>query len=428
MGCRTWDDGYWNYSGGCLWCHDGNNYCRPDCYKSWIVRLKTECGPTGGWISNPRQFTLDELKKLDLGETKMLNQGCAPQTEDEKMSKIAGFGWPDNGEFEWGGRGDRCEHCNYIDQNGQAGYGKECWGDQSIINGGRPMVKRKAFLADTTQCCLENAKLGPDTVYTLDGKTCAPKSRNPASDMCQLTYRTSCADANIVNNDSCKALVSSNKTLHRELMLKYCNKNLTTANNVECANYCRDTNVGITGISSDCKKLALSKNCKQYSIPENDIDCTETKVLNLEKECRNLSILLNNLGSTDLVSCNEKSVADTKKECASLEIPIQVCSPAKIEATIAQNTLQGGVDDEKDIGAANANTGNKNTEIVAAALCGILGEDAGCPAPAPPQKVPEAPEVPSDELDTQTILLIVGLIVLMLLVAFSCSSGAIAVL
>lgn len=380
-----------------------------------------------GWSSDPYHFSLEDLKELPVGERKVQGKGCAaPFHTDFEGSRWAGFGFPGNEEFEWGGRGDGCQYCSW-------GRGKECGGCcDSIDGGGRPTVKRRAFLADTTKCCLENAKLGPNTVYLIDGKTCAPDSRNPASDICQLPYRTSCADANIVNNASCKALVSSNKTLHRELMLKYCNKNLTTANNVECANYCRDTNVGITGISSDCKKLALSRNCKKYGIPETDISCTETNVRELETNCSKLGIIVSNLGSTNLVSCNEKTVKDTIQDCIDMKIPTFECTPAKVDAENALRILKDGVDDEKDIGAANANNGQQKREIVGAAICGILGADAGCPTPAPAQKdttpAPETPEKPRDIMDMQTIMLVVGLILMILLCMFSCSSGAIAVL
>ena len=41
--CKTVDNGFYNYTWGCLWCYDGKNYCRGDCYKTWIAKLDTTC-------------------------------------------------------------------------------------------------------------------------------------------------------------------------------------------------------------------------------------------------------------------------------------------------------------------------------------------------------------------------------------------------
>ena len=43
--CKTFDNGYYNYSFGCgtsiAKCHDGSEGCKGDCYKTWIVRVET---------------------------------------------------------------------------------------------------------------------------------------------------------------------------------------------------------------------------------------------------------------------------------------------------------------------------------------------------------------------------------------------------
>ena len=41
--CKTVDNGFYNYTWGCLGCYDGKNYCRGDCYKTWIAKLDTTC-------------------------------------------------------------------------------------------------------------------------------------------------------------------------------------------------------------------------------------------------------------------------------------------------------------------------------------------------------------------------------------------------
>lgn len=45
--CSTVDDGYYNYTWGCVGCYDGNNTCRNDCYRTWIANLKTSCSGCG---------------------------------------------------------------------------------------------------------------------------------------------------------------------------------------------------------------------------------------------------------------------------------------------------------------------------------------------------------------------------------------------
>ena len=37
----TRDNGYYNYSPGCVACYDGTNICKNDCYRTWIISLQT---------------------------------------------------------------------------------------------------------------------------------------------------------------------------------------------------------------------------------------------------------------------------------------------------------------------------------------------------------------------------------------------------
>lgn len=45
--CNTVDNGYYNYSWGCLGCWDGSNTCKNDCYRTWITKPSTTCSGCG---------------------------------------------------------------------------------------------------------------------------------------------------------------------------------------------------------------------------------------------------------------------------------------------------------------------------------------------------------------------------------------------
>lgn len=128
----------------------------------------------------PGKFTLADLKDLTKGETKQMNKGCGPLLADSSiagsnydMLKKQGFGWPDNGEFEYGGVGDECNMCSLIE-----GYGCECQGSGEKVVGKRGVVKRVAFKGDLTECCLANIER-QDANKTIGDYTCDPEIENP---------------------------------------------------------------------------------------------------------------------------------------------------------------------------------------------------------------------------------------------------------
>lgn len=138
-----------------------------------------------GYVSNPRKVTLDDLKDVALNSTYQLNEGCGIGIDGTQSGSgyatlvNKGFAWPDNGEFEWGGLGDRCGTGGLVSQ-----YGGEY--DGASIAGKRGTVKRIAYKADPDTCCTTGAS-------TLDGKTCDPRYRDLGTGSCDNTMAQYCA-------------------------------------------------------------------------------------------------------------------------------------------------------------------------------------------------------------------------------------------
>ena len=375
-------------------------------------------GATGGWSSDPYHFTLNDLKDLGAGETKHQDKGCVAQGGDNfGNARAAGFGFPGNDEFEWGGRGNDCNHCNYD-------WGKECWGSWEIKHGGRPTVRRKHFLGNETTCCLLNSR-GKDTNYFDGDKTCNPETRDPTRQKCTAIYTNHCGSNNrIVTDQNCKNLNATNKTVYDNLMLQYCNHNLSNAKSNECIAYC--------GNSASCTKLKLSNECAKFGIPQNDNDCTETRVNTLRGDCGQIGILVDNLGGTDLSPCNESAVATIKSQCKDLNIDFSLCTPAKIsdELFLAQQRKDGTAQTDIDSAlgqdiitrgtiindALRSLTTPSTVEAPSAAGPSAAGPSAAGPSAAGPSAAGN-PKEPKDDS-----FLIIGIIIAVILILICLSS------
>jgi len=131
----------------------------------------------GDGCSSPRPFTLSELADLGINQTR--ESGCGPQTTHESSLREKGWGFPNNGEFVYAGKGSACKthwEPRY--------YGCECssWN----VDGNRGVVQRTRFSADPTQCC----STAPYNKIIGD-KTCDPKYLNQ--------YKTTDCDALMLN-------------------------------------------------------------------------------------------------------------------------------------------------------------------------------------------------------------------------------------
>lgn len=277
----------------------------------------------GNAISKPYAFNLSELQDLGYNEQKQQNSGCGPKIDGTQAGswkdqlRNQGFGWPDNGEFDWGDWGDNCTMCS-----GQ--YGVEC--DKGIA-GARPKVKRVAFNGDKNQCCWQNVK-GKDSAKTVDNKTCDPIFREPNGNDCASIYRSYCASSSsrIVNDDKCIALQSSNSSLYNTLMNNYCNSSESSAKHPRCIDWCKSN-------STQCTKLNLLTDCQKYGLMDND--CTNDNVVNIQTQCKQYG--LESEQGLRLYGCNQDAISKFQKECSDNNVDLKTCTPISLQDAKVNN-------------------------------------------------------------------------------------------
>jgi len=185
-----------------------------------------------------RAFTLDELVDLKIGQIKEMGKGCGPSiTGLQGGSNYArlvsrGFGFPDNGEFAYGGLGSSCAMCS----DPAAGYGCDNCSGASTVGGSRGTVKRIAYTADPTACC---KSVGSKTI---NGRSCDPKYRNYTETYCDDPMLSYCSQNNW-GKDECRSwtqaaiTTGSGRTTPNVQISNYC----STGNNFtkkECQEWC----------------------------------------------------------------------------------------------------------------------------------------------------------------------------------------------
>jgi hypothetical protein len=309
-------------------------------------QVQTRCdGPE----TRPYTFSLNELIDLKIGERKQMNQGCGSLTfniENELKSK--GFGWPNNGEFAWGDRGDSCALC--------AGeYGCSCEGG---IAGSRGTVKRIAYTGDPTKCCLANhASRG--SVKSVEGRTCDPLNTDPSSQTCTNAFRTYCKEGNNIFEDiKCKNLSKTNQTLFNQLMKDTCNSSDELAESSGCIDWCQSN-------ARECTRLTTLKDCIKYGITKSE--CTSEKVAEVRTACIKGGILSEQGLSTGW-QCNPNALLKLDETCATYNISKDTCTPIQI-AEAEANELQ------KELAAKALEESNKKYLATQKAISDILGED-----------------------------------------------------
>lgn len=271
----------------------------------------------------PYTFSLDELVDLKIDEEKQMEKGCGPinAVTHNSSLKDQGFGWPDNGEFDWGSWGDTCwmasdKHgCEYL----KFGY----------VLGKRGKVKRVAYKGDPLECCKANTSAAGAS-KTADGKTCDPdKYRNASSYECNALLDTYCKENDNMNTQECKNLVKSNSTLYNQLMSDYCNRSKDNAQKDVCSNWC-STN------SSKCTLINLINSCKEKGLDES---CTQTDIDNLQSECVKYG-MVTGLGTViGDYKCTKEGLATLKADCDTYKLDSGSCSANALD-TAKRNAFE----------------------------------------------------------------------------------------
>jgi hypothetical protein len=260
----------------------------------------------------PYRFSLDDLKDVAKGSDKQMEKGCAPDAGGEGWLKNKGFGWPDNGEFEWGGLGSDCRLCD-------GEYGCEC-PNTNAIGGKRGKVKRRDYKADPRECCLANME-AKDKTKTIGDYTCDPTYRNPGNTDCGNYYRDYCKESNNLFNPNCQALSTKNEALYKDLMTDKCNtkENYT---HEKCIVWCNEA------ASNSCHMLKAQNDCKKYQITEPD--CTQTKINDLKTLCAKYKLEESDLGA-GVYACNLNAIKTLEDECTKYNIQISSCTTNALE-------------------------------------------------------------------------------------------------
>lgn len=175
-------------------------------------------------------FSLNDLQNLGLNETREMGHGCGPNIGGQQAGSgydrlvQRGFGYPNNGEFAWGGLGSSCSQCSDPDN----GYGCDNCSGSKAVSGRRGTVRRIAYLGDVNACCTTQPGL-------VNNQTCSPdyNASNYSNGKCNDPMSSMCAQGtNIVDNANCvtwRNAVGVNNGQAQALMKAYCSSgdNLT---------------------------------------------------------------------------------------------------------------------------------------------------------------------------------------------------------
>lgn len=209
-----------------------------------------QCNSSG----QSRAFTLEELSDLKVGETKEMGRGCGPDIGGTQggscydwLSK-RGFGWPNNGEFNWGGIGNSCSMCSDVGK----GYGCDNCSGAEAIGGKRGSVKRIAFTADDKLCCKQQIKM-------INGKTCDPKYlKNYEDDACDVQMKEYCVGDTLTTNE-CQKWINTALNKERSIpnisLKNYCSQG-TNFSNLTCQTWC-DKVRNIPKMAGECDQVVF---------------------------------------------------------------------------------------------------------------------------------------------------------------------------
>jgi len=249
-------------------------------------------GTASSCDSAPGQFTLTDLKDLPIGQTKEMSSGCGPDIGGTQVGSCydqlrgKGFGWPNNGEFGWGGTGNSCSLCSF-------NYGCECAGG---VGGKRGTVTRTNFNGNPTKCCTSPSNKwwdGTGATPLDTDKTCHPDSKDYAKTYCDQYMATYCATDNNAGNTQCSkwavAAVNRGSEIANNIMSNYCSQG-TNYGTPACQTWVKATlgkpslkYAGDSALSAYCQNNSTDPKCACQNPPQNVTSLQ--KILTTPKVC-----------------------------------------------------------------------------------------------------------------------------------------------
>lgn len=343
----------------------------------------------------PTPFTLEDLQDLGIDESKQTT-GCGGRGNPTGDLWNAGFRYPLNGEFEWGDWGDGCWTCtnNWGEECFDAGAGGR-WGV-------RLKVKRKAFLGDATKCCLANTR-SKNHSKVVDGKTCAPKYRDPTTSDCNTILKNYCSNTGrIVNDNICKNLVNTHATLYNQLMTEYCNQNRNNAKSDDCINWC-------TANRTQCTLLNTIQDCQKYEIPESS--CTPQATIDVRTNCLKYGMLSEQGLPIGDYTCSQSGIDKLKEDCQEYKIT-ETCTATGIRnAKVSEQSKQ-----QSEEALKQSELQFEQTQEALRQVLELPENTIVQPSPSPP---------PSPPAKQQDDLMIIGIIIAFIILLCSSSISSI---
>lgn len=297
--------------------------------------------------SHGPNYSLSQLQDLRLDHNKQASRGCCPNIggtqsgSGYQQCRSKGFKWPSNGEFSWGGLGSSCKMCSNVPDYGCS---SPCGGGGETIGGKRPRVKRIAYKADPTDCCLNSTPTHP-----IRGKyTCDPKYRGINQSNCFDVMQTYCSSHKVFD-EKCKSwLVTSPaaKASINAATKSYCNKPNVYRTNADCREWCNSTagrgncDVAVTDFCHDtANKDNMICSCidSPLSLPQcsaktaegvdvSDVNCQHGGYLT-----SNMSQVIKNAACPTVYNCKQDFQLGGSNDIVRNQWMTQICGPQPVK-------------------------------------------------------------------------------------------------
>lgn len=322
------------------------------------------CGSNGQGGS--RAFSLSELVDLPIGGTKEMGNGCGPNISGTQggsgydwLSK-KGFGWPNNGEFDWGGLGNSCAMCS----DPLRGYGCDNCSGGNTVGGRRGSVKRIAYNADPAQCCIQGQQI-------IGNNTCDPVYLSYNNTQCDIPMLNYCKQGKWGSTECqswVQAILNAGRTVANVDLSAYCSSG-TNYNTTECQAWASAVrrqpamrSASDASVTTYCSNNPSDPNCACMQPPSN-----VTAIENLmatSKACwyKPCQTLTNDNYITSTMLDQKNSCVNTTCVIDAGDITISGSgNTVQFDNQCASNLLKPGVDGSTNNGGTNGGTNNGGT-------------------------------------------------------------------